>query len=343
VGSVLTKLATALALCVSFAGCASSSGGTAQLSVETFMIPAFDPGIQLHVRNKHPSGSISFSADRILLMVHGATFPSEAGFDLDLPGGSWLEHAARGGFDAYLIDVRGYGRSTRPEAMSLPPADSPPFADTREAMRDVAAAVDFILRRRSASSLNLLGWSWGAGVMAAYAAENPARVAKLVLYGPVWMPDAAPGSRGSYRTVTREGARSASTVGIPPERLEQISPSLWYEQWWTLNLALDPIGASKNPAVVRAPNGIAKDFSTFWSVGQPPYDPQAIRASTLLVVGEWDRITPPTMAEEIFRRLSAAKQRRFVLLSEGSHFMLIETNRMHLIREVQSFLEEPSQ
>jgi hypothetical protein len=49
------------------------------------------------------------------------------------------------------------------------------------------------------------------------------------------------------------------------------------------------------------------------------------------------------MAQEIFRRLTAAKHRRMVVLSEGSHFMFTEKNRMHLIREVQHFLEEPAQ
>src|SRR5947207_447906 len=80
---------------------------------------------------------------RIVLFVHGATFPSEAGFDLDLPGGSWMDYAASRGFDAYLVDVRGYGRSTRPAVMEQPPLDNPPFADHRDAVRDISAAVDF--------------------------------------------------------------------------------------------------------------------------------------------------------------------------------------------------------
>ena len=86
-----------------------------------------------------------------------------------------------------------------------------------------------------------------------------------------------------------------------------------------------------------------KDLGEFWAADKPTYDPAAIRAPTMLVVGEWDAITPPTMAQEIFRRLTAAKHRRMVVLSEGAHFMSNEKNRMHLIREVQHFLEEPAQ
>ena len=101
------------------------------------MIPALDSGIELHVRNKRPTGEERFGPERIVLFVHGATFPSKTGFDIDSPGGSWMDFVARRGFDAYCVDVRGYGRSTRTAAMEQPPEANPPFADTREAVRDI--------------------------------------------------------------------------------------------------------------------------------------------------------------------------------------------------------------
>ena len=132
------------------------------------MIPAVDPGIQLHVRNKRLEGRESFPAERVVLFVHGATYPSETGFDIDLPGGAWADLVARKGYDVYLVDVRGYGRSTRPAAMDAPAAENPPFATTVDAVKDVSAAVDFILKRRGISKLNLTGWSWGTAIMAGY-------------------------------------------------------------------------------------------------------------------------------------------------------------------------------
>jgi dipeptidyl aminopeptidase/acylaminoacyl peptidase len=75
---------------------------------------------------------------------------------------------------------------------------------------------------------------------------------------------------------------------------------------------------------------------------KPTYDAAAIRARTLLVVGVWDVITPPEQGLALFKRLVNARERRVMMLSEGSHCIGIEKNRMHLIREVQSFLEEPS-
>jgi hypothetical protein len=48
-----------------------------KLDTESYLIPSADPGIQLYIRNKHPAGITSFAADKILLYVHGATYPSE--------------------------------------------------------------------------------------------------------------------------------------------------------------------------------------------------------------------------------------------------------------------------
>ena len=57
-------------------GRATSPSGSVQLVTESFMIPAADAGVRLHVRNKHPAGEDRYAPDKIVLMVHGATYPS---------------------------------------------------------------------------------------------------------------------------------------------------------------------------------------------------------------------------------------------------------------------------
>ena len=84
------------------------------LITEDFTVPAADPGVQLHVRNKRPSDLTRFAPDNIVLFVHGATGSPESGFDLKLEGVSWMESMAEQGNDVYFVSVRGYGRSTRP-------------------------------------------------------------------------------------------------------------------------------------------------------------------------------------------------------------------------------------
>src|SRR3972149_1084438 len=112
--TMVTRLLSILAALTVLAGCASAPPAPAAITTETFMLPAADPDIQLHVRNKRPAGQDRFAPERIVLFVHGATFPSETGFDIPLPGGSWMDPVAGRGFDGYAGDVRGYGRSTGP-------------------------------------------------------------------------------------------------------------------------------------------------------------------------------------------------------------------------------------
>jgi pimeloyl-ACP methyl ester carboxylesterase len=336
---MLIRLLLALLAGYSFAPAALATASG--VVTETFMIPALDAGIQLQLRNKHLGNQRGYGSANILLVVHGATFPSASGFDVDLPGGSWMDFAAYRGFDVYALDVRGYGGSTRPAAMEQPPGANAPIASTREAIRDISAAVDFILKRRKVSNLNLLGWSWGTTTMAGYAAENPEKVRKLVLFAPVWTPVTTRQFEGAYRLTTREAARAQNTLGIPSDRVEEISPSAWFDKWWEVTLATDPSATTRNPPSIRAPTGVMKDFSEQWAAGKPTYNPAAIRAPTLLIVGEWDALTPPAMAQELFKQLTGTRDRRLVVLSEGSHAMSLEKNRMRLIREVQHFLEEP--
>src|ERR1700722_4499330 len=125
-----------------------------KLVTEEFMVPSSDPGIRLYVRTKHPQGSAGFTGGKILLYVHGATYPSETAFDLPLNGFSWMDYIAYRGYDVYLVDVRGYGKSDRPPEMSQAPDKNPPLVHAETAVSDVGSAVDYILKRRNATKLN---------------------------------------------------------------------------------------------------------------------------------------------------------------------------------------------
>ena len=307
---------------------------------EDLTIPSQDAGIELHLRHLGPVSQDKIPSTRVVLFVHGATFPSTVAFDFELPGGSWMRQLAAQGFDAWALDIRGYGGSTRPRALDELPESNPPFATTAEAARDIAAAVDFILARSHVAALNLVGWSWGTTTTASYAAAQPAKIRRLVLVSPVWLPMQPPKYQGAWRPSTHDGARGFMTAGIPPDRVADISPPEQFERWWKETLATDPEGARRTPPILRSPNGVMKDFTEIWGAGRAAYDPAAIRAPTLLAVGEWDVVTPPTMAIALYPRLTGAADRRLVLMSEATHFMALEAHRARLFRTVQDFLEE---
>ena len=336
------RLGLALMTGLSFVALAFTPAHAQSIATENFMIPASDPGIKLFVRNKHLKGKTKFAADKVVLFVHGATYPSETVFDVDLPGGSWADYAARRGYDVYMVDVRGYGGSTRPPSMDAPPDQNPAFATTAEGVKDVGSAVDFILKRRGVAKLNLVGWSWGTTLMGGYTAANNAKVNKLVMYATLWNLKAPPpfSGTGAWRKAAREDVRARGLRGIPKDKVEEISPTAWFDKWWQVALATDPVGAKQNPPYIRAPNGVLKDVVDFWGAGKQTYKPEDIRVPTLLIQAEWDQDTPLFMGQEVFSKLVNTPYKRYEVINGGTHTVAIEKNRMHLIRQVQNFLEE---
>ncbi len=315
--------------------------------MEEFAVPAADPGIKLYVRNKHAQGVTKFGTERILLYVHGATYPSETAFDLSLGGFSWMDYIAQRGWDVYLVDVRGYGRSTRPPEMNGPADKGEPIVTTATAVQDVGSAVEFIRKRRGVAKVNLIGWSWGTSIMGWYTAQNNDKVAKLVLYAPQWLSDQATrsltapsGPLGVYRTVTIDQAKARWYAGVAPDKQKDLIPAGWFDSWAAATWATDPVGSRQSPPVLRAPNGVIADSFAYWRAGKPLYDPGAITVPTMLVHAEWDADLPSYQAQAYFAKLTNAPYKRFVEIGEGTHTVIMEKNRLQLFQEVQLFLDE---
>ena len=312
--------------------------------MEEFTLPSIDAGINLYVRNKHVAGESRFPPEKVLLYVHGSTYPSETTFDFAVDGYSWMDYIARRGYDVYLVDVRGYGRSTRPPQMEQPPERNRPVVTSTTAVKDVSAAIDFILKRRGVDKINLIGWSWGTTIMGWYTAENSSKVNKLVLYAPQWVSrhPAAPKEdvQGAYRIVTRASVKRHWLSGVPAERRPALIPDGWFEAWADATFATDPLGSRQFPQVLRAPNGTRQDARFYWMAGRPMYDPGLIRVPTLLVHAEWDAELPSYMLNTYLAKLTHAPYKRYVEIGEGTHFVMMEKNRLQLFGVVQQFLEE---
>ena len=315
-----------------------------RLATTEAMIPSSDPGVRLYVRNKHAEGMTSFSPDKTLLFIHGATYPAETSFDLPIDGVSMMDLFAESGFDVYLVDVRSYGRSTRPPQMDAPPEANKPIATSEEAGRDLGAAVDYILALRPIPKLDLMGWSWGTSIAGNYAAEHNDKINRLVLYAPAWtfQPPVAPPASAiqAYRLVAKDAAKARWLEGVPEDKQATLIPPGVFDQWWSATLATDPVGGKMDPPQLRAANGVMAEFTKYWRAGKPFYDPGKIAVPTLLIHAEWDADLPSAMAEAYFARLTGAPYKRFVELGEGTHSVMLEKNRMQFFHEILGFLSE---
>lgn len=313
------------------------------LVTEDFMIPGGNAGIELFVRNKRLKDLDGFAPGNTLLFVHGATYPAELCFDLRVEEFSWMEYIASFGCDVYCVNVRGYGKSTKPPEMSVEAAKNKPIVDTEVAVRDFEAAAKWIMKRRGIRSLNVMGWSWGTVIAGTYTARHPRSVNSLVLHAPVWIRKTASlvnnGNKlGAWRAVTAKDAIKRWNTGLP--RGVRTAPKAWQDLWAQAIFASDPVGAAAKPPFLRAPNGVVQDIRKYWLRGRAKYKAADIRVPTLIVMGAWDADTPTYMAQALYPELVNASPKRMVIIGECTHMAMLEKPRMTLFREVQLFLAE---
>ena len=313
-----------------------AAAATMPIVTEEFMVPSDTPGIQLYVRNKHPRGRSTYPDENIILLLHGSIAAGEAVYDYPLGGLSWMDYIAERGYDVYLMDVRGYGRSSKPPEMARPATANSPIVRSDAWLRDLSTVVDFIKQHRKATKIDLLGWSAGTVAVGAYTAAHNDSVVKLVQWAPQWTRNGtspfapSPTTLGAYRMTDSAAAASGIFIGAPERARATLVPAGWLDQWAQANFGNG----------VPSPNGIFADGVEYWNIGKPYYDASKIAVPTMIVHGEWDGVLPFAMTAAYWSQLTSAPYKRWVEIGEATHQIFIEKNRMQMFREVQTFLDD---
>lgn len=306
-----------------------------------YKIASITDGLGMLIRNKHLNDAEHRLPVDSVLFVHGATYGSTSTFDYPVEEESWMDAMAGEGFDTWCIDLPGYGLSDRPSAMDEPASNNAPIIDTQHAVAELDRAVDFILKDRGIDKINLIGYSWGSAIVGAYAGQFSEKVGKIVLSGALWVnPGLAPKGvdveLGAYRTVAPEAIEKRWSIGLSDSELEAIVPRSRVKKWCLDVVATDP--QAEHLGVLRAPTGVLKDFQHCSTTGEQWYDPSKIQCPTQIVVGDLDRETTPEQGMQLFNLLSPALDRRFTLIGQGTHSLLLENNRAGLHKTVAGFL-----
>jgi pimeloyl-ACP methyl ester carboxylesterase len=310
--------------------------------------PKGGAGVRLGVLSRN-AGSSEKGLPPVLL-VHGATFGSGL-FDLPLPGYSLMEELAQDGRPVYALDVRGYGHSLGNREMDAPANANPPFARLDDAVEDVGAVAEFILRLEQASTLHLVGFSWGTVVCGRYVGRHPQNVSRLVLYAPLYAETNAmwlnrigdPEDRnrldpniGAYRLIRRDDIRQRWDADIgssSPELLREPElPDIVFE---TL-ASLDPLADSHAPPAFRSPTGALADLIGIFN-GRPLYEPSGITMPVLLIRGDDDTTSTDSDTKNLLGRI-ASRQKEYQIIRPGSHFLCVEKNRTKLYQSMNEFL-----
>jgi pimeloyl-ACP methyl ester carboxylesterase len=300
---------------------------------------------ELYVRERVLAGTAlraPGASDRVALFVHGAGTPAEVAFDVPYQDYSWMAYLAHAGFDVFSVDMTGYGRSSRPAAMSDPcnlakpaqaafvpsliaaPCATPSFGHAATTISsdwdDVGAAVDYVRSLRHVDKVSILAWSLGGPRSGGYAALHPEKVAKLVLLAPAYnrgaaaTPPAQQANAPAFNTQSHSefAANWDRQVGCPDQYEEAVSNAVWSEM-----LASDPVGATWGTGVRRAPQ------TASWGWNQAAVAKTQI--PTLMVSGPHDKQVPTARVQELFADLGS-QQKVFVDLACSSHNAMWERN-----------------
>jgi pimeloyl-ACP methyl ester carboxylesterase len=349
--------AAAAALVIGLAAPGLTYAQEAKVVKSDTQIDALDLGIKLFVREKMPEGNTRFTDDNIVLFLHGATSPSTCDFDLSYKDYSWADWLVKRGYVVFMGDYRNYGQSSREKAMDEPAAKNQPVTRSYLALRDIEAMVNHIKATRHVQKVTLIGWSWGAMMAGYYGSLHSENVHKLVLYAPLYSynnhTNLGPGSGlqnkrkpsefnfalGAYR-LGSEAANTARWNGeIPVENKDEYRDPGLPAAFWNDCLATDPTSGSRNPASLRAPNGVLED-SFYQATGRPLWHAANIYAPTLVIAGAFDTWSFPDDRAGLMRDLVHAPVKRSVLIPDATHFVLFEKNRFRFFEEILKFLKE---
>jgi pimeloyl-ACP methyl ester carboxylesterase len=292
--------------------------------------------------------------DRVALFVHGAGTPAEVSFDVQYQDYSWMAYLAHAGFDAFSMDMTGYGRSTRPAPMNdpcnvsreqqsgfipalIPAPCSPgyphPLTTIASDWNDLGAVIDYLRSLRHVDKVSLLAWSLGGPRAAGYTARHPEQISQLVLLAPAYNragaadpPAQLPADGTTMTTQSHDEftANWARQTGCADQVDPAASDSVWEQM-----LASDPVGATWGTGVRRAPQ------VTVWGWNAAVVAKE--KTPTLMVTGQYDKQVPSDRVRDLYADL-AAEKKVFIDLACSSHNAMWEKNHLLLFKASAEWL-----
>lgn len=252
---------------------------------------------------------------RMYFEKHGSGFPLLLVNGLGSDTVEWLCQIPdlSGSFQVIAFDNRGAGES------EVPP---PPY--TTAQMADDAAA---LLSHLAVERAHVLGVSFGGMIAQEIALRHPGSVERLVLGC------TAPGGEGAVRPAPEVLAAFVRTAsGDPEEEVRRTIPFLYTERYRREHPEEIEAFVRRRLRKPASPEGQAAQLAA--AVGHSAWDRLGrIRAPTLVITGEEDRVVPPVNSRRIAERIPGAV---LVVLPGAPHRLFAEMAEA-FNREVLSF------
>jgi pimeloyl-ACP methyl ester carboxylesterase len=280
-----------------------------------------------------------------------------------------MTYLANAGFDVFVMELQGYGFSTRPEVMEDPcnatttaqaklltpnplklpcpviPSVYPyPFLLTNNQSEwdQIDSVVDHILTTRHRERVSLVGWSYGGPRAGGYASKHPEKVERLFLYAPWYLrgdPDSLPVPQpGNPLTVSQVSAFFArwDTQVKCPDQFDagvrtQLTASL---------LNFDPLaatwGTQATGALWRSPNFVQDSLHEFgWNSAAAA----RVHMPILLIRGDNDAQVPLPLVKDLYRDVSS-DSKVFVHVACGAHQLVWDRQHTRLFDASVQWLKD---
>jgi pimeloyl-ACP methyl ester carboxylesterase len=263
-------------------------------------IPAnFNQRVDLFVREY--DGTKPSHDPEPVLMLHGRSAPALAGFDLQYGQYSWAQDLAAAGYDVFVMDLQGNGRSLRPEmdnpcsanpaqhsflipyplAATSTPAYPHQLGNSQSEWAELHTVVEFIKARRSVSQVAFIGWSAASFVMGPYTLQHPGNVRSLMLLAPIYPPQGRASRPGTDFDAPDPLPVStpAAQFGYPTNLLRKTDLKTGWDNEvhcsdqrengmvdvvWAAIMDNDPLGRTWGPSAGGVIEGVARFRNTYW-------------------------------------------------------------------------------
>mmetsp|Transcript_26679 Transcript_26679/g.35060 ORF Transcript_26679/g.35060 Transcript_26679/m.35060 type:complete len:357 (+) Transcript_26679:66-1136(+) len=266
-----------------------------------------------------------------ILLLHGRTWSSLPVWDLhiphsssdDAPGGyneclSFMDLLVESGYDAFAVDLRGFGETPLDGSMYLTPS---------KAVDDVHMVFQWLRGAQGYDNPRpyLLGWSYGGLVAQLFAQKYPDDISDLVLYGSAYDPS----------TIF---PRPSLTKRMDKPKLQQNTEEAAIEDF-TL-----PGSICNKAADAFAAAALASDpLKVIWSDLHEFNDLNAhhVHAPTLVIHGDMDPYTPIKAQRKLFTNLAASGDKVWQIIPYSDHCIHVLESRYKFLHGIMSFFERP--
>jgi pimeloyl-ACP methyl ester carboxylesterase len=304
-----------------------------------FRIPGPRRGLSLFL-TLLPAAKTAFKPRRVVLYLHGATFPSALSIAHRFAGRSWRDELNDAGFDVWGLDFYGFGHSDRYPEMNKPALENPPLCVAADAAEQVATAVRFILGHQNIEKLSLISHSWGSMPAGLFSGRHPALIDRLVLFAPIGQRPPRryeqPATFPAWRIVSLEDQWNRFVEDVPAHEPPVLS-RVHFEEWGQRYLDSDPESRARDPAGVKTPLGPFSEIIKAWH-GHLAYYPGTVRAPVAIIRGEWDGLMPDDDARRLFDSFAQAPIKCDIKIGRGTHLMHLEAMRLALWHASINFL-----